>query len=466
MNIKELSDPAKTSIWFAASNIARKLILYVSMPVFTRLLTTEQYGIYTLYCSWSEIIFLFTTLSISSNVYNKCFIKYRNEIWQFTSSILFLTVVTSTIVGVFCIGGYPILKNIVNLPLIVILFIIVDSIFSPAFNYWAVTQKYEYKYKWIVIYSLLQTLLNPIMGVFIVIKCNGGGVGRCASVVAANSIINIPMFIWIVKQGKCLFKWSYWKYVLISALPLIPHYLSQILLNQMDRIMIGKICGISHSAIYSVAYSISIASLIINRAVNDSYTPWLYTKLKNCNYANVAKVTNRLIFLIAIMDCLIILGGPEIISILGTSEYKSAIWVIPPVAVSAFLLFVYALFCNIEFYYEVSKYMTIVSIIVAAINYILNYMFIPIFGFIAAAYTTLFCYMIFVILHYCIMKKTLHSNGIEQLYDDKLILRLMFLMIGGGIGINVLYLINLVRYAVFIIIVLVLVVNSNFAHRF
>ena len=57
------------------------------------------------------------------------------------------------------------------------------------------------------------------------------------------------------------------------------------------------------------------------------------------------------------------------------------------------------------------------------------------------------------------MKKTLHSNGIEQLYDDKLILRLMFLMIGGGIGINVLYLINLVRYAVFIIIVLVLVVN-------
>ena len=159
------------------------------------------------------------------------------------------------------------------------------------------------------------------------------------------------------------------------------------------------------------------------------------------------------------MDCLIILGGPEIISILGTSEYKSAIWVIPPVAVSAFLLFVYALFCNIEFYYEVSKYMTIVSIIVAAINYILNYMFIPIFGFIAAAYTTLFCYMIFVILHYCIMKKTLHSNGIEQLYDDKLILRLMFLMIGGGIGINVLYLINLVRYAVFIIIVLVLVVN-------
>ena len=84
MSRVEVGEPVRASMWFAVCNIVRKIIVYISMPIFTRLMTTEQYGIYTMYCSWSEILFLFTTLSISINVYNKCVIKYKNNIFRFT----------------------------------------------------------------------------------------------------------------------------------------------------------------------------------------------------------------------------------------------------------------------------------------------------------------------------------------------------------------------------------------------
>lgn len=461
MGIKSLNAPTKASIWFAVSNIVRKVILYASMPIFTRLLSVEQYGIYTLYCSWSEIIFLFTTLNIFSNVYSKFYIKYKDKIWEFTSSILFLTVFTSLIIGAILLGGYPCFKHLIDLPKIVIVYIIVDSVFTPAFNYWAVTRRYNYRYKGIVVLSFLQTVLNPVIGVAVILCFGRNGIWRCASVVMANCIINIPIFIWIFLQGKCYFRWNYWKEVLRSTLPLIPHYLSQILLNQMDRIMIGNICGIGYAAIYGIAYSISIASLIVNRAINDSYTPWLYTKLKKGDYKDIKKITNILCMLIAAMNFFVILIGPEIISILGTKEYKSAIWVIPPVAISGYLLFVYALFCSVEFYYEVQKYMAIVSIVAAFFNYILNYIFISKFGFIAAGYTTLFCYLLFVILHYFVIKMTLRKNRVDFLYDEKFIIGITCMMLVFGVAANILYINNWVRYSLIGMIICITIFSHN-----
>lgn len=458
---KKISDPLKASIWFALSNILRKIIVYISMPIFTRIMSTEQYGIYTLYCSWSEIIFLFTTLSISTNVYNKCVIKYKNNIWKFTSSILILPIFASAIfLGIYILLGEWI-KKIIQLPMELIILIIIDSIFTPAFNYWAITERFNYRYKKIVFLSLIQTIINPILGFIMVVYIQNSGVMRCMSVVLSNSIINIPVFFWILYKGKNIINWKYWKYVLESTIPLLPHYLSQILLNQMDRIMIGNLCGVNYSAIYGIAYAVAIASLIVNRAINDSFVPWLYNKIAQNEISIVPKIVNGLLIFIAIMDYFVILIGPEIIKILGPKEYYKAVWIIPPVAISAYLLFLYSLFCNIEFYFEVKKYMTIVSIIVAIINYILNNIFIKIFGFIAAGYTTLFCYILFALLHYFVMKKTLYGNNLEKIYDYRFMFKISSILLIGGIATSLLYNYQLLRYCLIIGAIFITILKKN-----
>ena len=64
------------------------------------------------------------------------------------------------------------------------------------------------------------------------------------------------------------------------------------------------------------------------------------------------------------------------------------------------MTFLYSLFSSIEFYYKKNKFISFATITGALLNIILNLIFIPIFGYVAAAYTTLIGYIIMVIMHY------------------------------------------------------------------
>lgn len=79
-------------------------------------------------------------------------------------------------------------------------------------------------------------------------------------------------------KNKILYDKEIWLYALKFSLPLIPHFLSVVILAQSDRIMIGNMCGTGKTAIYSVAYSVASVMLIVNTAVMDSIIPWTYKK--------------------------------------------------------------------------------------------------------------------------------------------------------------------------------------------
>ena len=72
----------------------------------------------------------------------------------------------------------------------------------------------------------------------------------------------------------------------------------------------------------------------------------------------------------------------------------------------------------------------------AILNLILNYIFINIFGYQAAAYTTFFCYLFFCIIHYLFYKKVCKELlGRIQIYDIKFIVVLSIGVILGGFAI-------------------------------
>lgn len=51
----------KVSMSYAICSILQKCLSFITLPLFTRLLTTEQYGQYTIYSSWSGILMIFLT---------------------------------------------------------------------------------------------------------------------------------------------------------------------------------------------------------------------------------------------------------------------------------------------------------------------------------------------------------------------------------------------------------------------
>jgi O-antigen/teichoic acid export membrane protein len=110
----------------------------------------------------------------------------------------------------------------------------------------------------------------------------------------------------------------------------------------------------------------------------------------------------------------VIAVAPEIILIMGGRAYYEAAWAVPPVAMSILLLFYSQLFINVEFYFEEKTMLVFGSILAAVLNFVLNMLLIPVWGFVAAAYTTLISYIAFAVSNYYTMRYVCKKHGFSQ----------------------------------------------------
>lgn len=439
LNVKnkynKMSSSIKASIWFTLCNILQKGIAMITVPIFTRIMNAEQYGIFSVYQSWYSIIVVFATLNLYYGVFNNGMMKYENNRSAFTSSLQGLTTVITAILFIIYLININLWNSIFGLPTILVVSMFFQLFFEPAFSFWAARQRYEFKYKALITVTIFITFSSPILGIITVLNSIYKAEMRVLSFVAIQVCIGLFFYILNFYKGKKFFNKEYWKFALRFNIPLIPHYLAQSVLQQSDRLMISNLIGNKEAAIYSVAYSVSTLMVLVISAINNSLIPYTYECLKNKIIYKLSKSVNALIILVGIGTFFVVAFGPEVISIFAPSEYYDAIWIIPPVSASVYFMFLYPLFGNIEFYYEENKFVMLASITGAIVNIVLNLLFIPVFGYIAAGYTTLFCYVLFSGGHYFFMKKVLSKhNVIVDIYDYKFIFVFsVFVVIAMGI---------------------------------
>ena len=131
-------------------------------------------------------------------------------------------------------------------------------------------------------------------------------------------------------------------------------------------------------------------------------------------------------------------------------EYYEAIFVIPPIVGGLFFEAEYYLFSNILYYLKKPKYVMFASVSTAILNIILNYFFIQKYGYIAAGYTTLLCYMLQSVIDYLISGKILGLN----IFDKRKIFSISFVLLVFSLLINVFYKFALLRYFVIAILII------------
>ena len=457
---KNIPTPAKASIWFAFCSAFQKGIMLLCTPLFTRLLTTEEYGIYTLYNSWFNILLIFATLNLFYGVYNNGLMKYEEDRKRFASTIQGLSFFVTLILLTLYILFRHFWEEFMGLSSFLILTMFAQFMFVPAFNFWSAEQRYDYKYVKLVIITLLMGALGPILGIIFVKTTVHKAEAITVAFAGVQILIGLVFFVRSFLRGRMFYKKEYWTFALKFNLPLVPHYLSMNILNQSDRIMISKMIGNGPAAIYGVAHSISLMMTIVTTAINNSFIPYTYKTIKLNDYKSLKKTANLLIVFIAFICILTMAFGPEIIRVFAASEYYDAIWVIPPLAASVFFMFLYPLFSNIEFYFEKTKYVMYVSCVSAVLNIVLNYCLMPYFGYYVTGYTTLFCNIISAIGHYYYHRKLIKENLDESgnIYDVRFIVLVSAILLVAMVGMTLVYKYILIRYGIIIALGVILVI--------
>lgn len=459
---KQMSIPTKAGLWYTLCNILQKGISFLTVPLFVRVLTTTEYGNYTVFQSWKEILMIFATLNLYCGVFTKAMVDYEDDREKYISCMQGLTTVIVLCFLIIYCSFNSFWNNLFDSDLLTMSLMMAYFIVYPAFQFWSVRQRVEYHYKKMVIFTVMASLAAPLLGIILLYNTSLREYAVIWGYLISQIVVGITVYVYQFIKGRCFHNKAYWLYALKFNIPLIPHYLSLIVLGQSDRLMIKEFCGQEKTAIYTLAYQISMMMSIAISAINSSFVPWIYSELKNKTYTNIKRISNSLCVIVGVMTIGAILIAPEIIHILGTEDYYEAIWVVPAVATSAYFTFCYGLFSNVEFYFGATYYVMIASISGALLNLGLNAIFIPKFGYIAAGYTTLVCYLVFMIIHYYFMKKTcLRNNIVEPVFDMRFIWLSVVVVFVLLMACLMTYKLSIIRWFLIIVLFLMLIINRK-----
>lgn len=448
----------KASIAFFIGSVISSSLAYITTPIYTRMLSAFEYGQTAVWFTWLSLLGIPAMFSLSSGVFNNGMSDYPDKRDEYSLSMLGLSSLITLIFTIIFLGTFHWTKEWLEMDFPLAVLMCVVFFFQPAYNYWMVRQRYEYKYKYPLIWTSVLALLPPLISILCIwlfpeSRLYGRIFGAEVTLIGAYALF----VYYILKKGNYKVSTKYWGEAFFFNLPLIPHYLSILALGGSDRIMISNMVGNAETAYYSVAFSVAIAVSIVWSAINSSLVPFTYEHCKKKDYISIAKVTNLLLSLFALFTICASLIAPEIVWIMATSEYMEAIYVIPPVIVGVFFQVQYFVFANMVYYYKKPKYVMYASVSAAILNILLNYVFINMYGYIAAAYTTMFAYIIQAFIDFYAMKKAVGFN----IYNIKFIIGLSFVVIVSSLVVMSLYPLALIRYLLIIVLTLLLYCYKN-----
>lgn len=464
---KNLSLTAKAGIWFVICSCIQSGIKFISLPIFANIMSVTEYGKVTLYTSWMSVIYIFATLALgrANGVFYVAMVKFPKDKNKFTTSMEGLTIFLCIIVHILMYVSTFIFGDWIGIGSYVYFAMCIELIGYGIMLIWSLRMRFEYKYRALLLMTLsysVGTIIIPMIGVLICPTYISPSFMKNICSAFISLILGLVALILSIKGSRELFNANYWKFAFKFNIVLIPHYISNVILVQSDRIIIAKIINEAAAAIYNVAYTLGVAAQVITQALINAINPWMYKRISEGKGSSVTKPVNYLIMLVSVMVIGVCLVMPEIFIILFPEAYSQALSIIPPVAAGVLWAFIFNLFASIELYFSGNKFVSFASFTGAFINVVLNLLLIPIFGYYAAAYTTLICDIIYAFMHTIFSVRLLKKNMPNT--------ELLSVKTSWGIGIITtslcllilqLYPYALIRYSFVIIFVCMSVIKRN-----
>lgn len=400
----DAGDYKKASTCYLIGNIFNKGIAFLTVPIFTRILSTSDYGIVTTYNSWIGIMTMLLGFALHMAI-RSSFIDYREKVDEYLTSTLLFTVVFSVSMTVI-VCSVSVLLNL-SIPFILILLCMLQSMSAAIiedYSYYLM-MKFDYKFRTVlmIVPNLLSVLLS-ILAMIYVFNTNRY-LGRVIPTAIVTLLFGIVLVFFSIRRSGFVFNVEFLKHGLKISTPLILHGIALNILSQSDRTMITWLADASQTGIYSLIYNFSMIATVITTSLDGVWVPWFTKQMNNKGYKEINKVAVDYVNLMTYAMCCLIMVAPEVVKILASKPYWEGIVIIPPVVLSNYIIFVYTMYVNVEHYYKKTVRISLYTAVAAVINLVLNYIFIPYFGYVAAAYTTIVSYVVALILHASYAKK-------------------------------------------------------------
>ena len=391
------------------STIVRTVISIITLPLFADMLGTVQFGKYTVYLSWYNILTCIIAWGCGQGIQTGMY-AFKNDYKRFRSSILLGGTCMCFISSAIGLVLFSVLSQYFKLPIYVYLLLFVESTASFVIGFSNIVWIYEKKALKNMVVSLIIAVSTMLLSFVFLLNWPANSqnlyLGRVLGIALPNILIAIFIWFSIFSEQPAGYNKKYWLYSFSFGIPTMIHMLSHQVLTSSDRIMMDMFkLPESEIGIYGFFYSFVTMLMTILNTLNNSWVPFLYEDLNSKDYTKINKRVNNYVQVFTILTCGFILLAREVSYYFADSEYWPGIPIIPILVLVVYCTFIYQFPVNYEFYKGKTRIIAFGTITAAILNIVLNIIMIPSWGMYGAAIATVISYAILAIIHIIIVNK-------------------------------------------------------------
>lgn len=376
------------------------------LPILTSYISAEGYGVLSIIETFILFLTPFIFLNIESGVGVEFYSKGIKELRLYLFNGLMLSL------GAFLVSFilFFLFKNVISLgfgiPSQIVLLLPVMVLAKQIPTITLVIYQSQQKSLSYMGLSLGQTVVDFGLSALMVIVLLKGYEGRLIGVYGAFLIFNVVGIGILLKNNLIEFELvkSKMKEILSFGLPLIPHAVGGTIIALSDRFFVSHYVDNSAVGIYTVSYQIGALMLLFSRSVNQAWSPFLFSKLKEKAFTEITKLLNILLATFLGVGILLYLFSDILFNLLVDNTFYEAKDYFPILLLGFVFQSLYYLFSGFIFYSKRTDLLAYISFGGAIINLILNYVLIKQYGVMGVAYSTAITWFLYLLATFILFK--------------------------------------------------------------
>lgn len=402
----------KDSVIYTLPTIVSRGLSIILVPLYTRVLTPADYGIFDLLLVFASIVNLTIPLEIGQAVarFFPAETDQEKKVSFFSTAFWF----TLAIYSIFAFFAISLGKDLSSLVLqkegitvvfqLGIIYIWINGIMLIVQN----QLRWELKSKKYAISSLIFSISTAIVAVVLAYILKLGLVGLLVGMIVGVAFSLIYCLYALKGSIKLQFNSGVFKKMLLFSAPLIPSGIAVFLNTYVDRLMINHFLGLEAVGLYGVGIRIAAIVGLVMVGINYSLYPLVYTHYKEINTPfEIARIFRFFVFISLLFYVGITLFAFDILVVMTTPAFYDGaglvIYMIPSMLLAQSYNFAPGVFLEGK-----TVFVMWINIAGAILNLLLNYLLIQWIGINGAAISTLSVSFL-VFLSYMILNQKYYS---------------------------------------------------------
>ncbi|HMU43308.1 MAG TPA: oligosaccharide flippase family protein [Ignavibacteriaceae bacterium] len=412
---------SESTFWYTLGNLLIRSISFLLLPLYSNLISTEDFGRYSLLMAFYTIAAVFYQGGLTSAL-TKFYLdsedeNYRHKIFSATLNLILLIGVSLTILASAFAAD---ISNMIlssekfsGLILLTLVTLFIESLVTTILQ----LLKTKELSRRAVSFAAISAVTNLLLNILLVYYLGWGIRGIITAQLLSALFVFLILIPTIRKEYIFSFETPIVKSILSFSYPLIAAGILSTAVDVIDRFIINHYFGEQTTGIYSFSYKIALVMNVFVISMRTAWTPHSIRLFRSGIYSDIyGKVLTKIIAVSSIIFLSTSLLAGDLFNYtfngkyLFNPSYQGGVIIIPLVLIAYGFNALAGFYATYPYIKGKSSYFFYVDLLALVFNLLFNYLLIPKFGIVGAAIATLISYCAGFMFYFIISYKKLQIN--------------------------------------------------------